>query len=135
MKGSPSICPRVKNSLSTHIIIVSLPLRAGSDISKTSSSTRGLIKLRGFSVKSDSDSGIDGDSLVGEIRIKQVRHHQSQLLIYVRNIFFPVFLMPLFSSRSPDINSIILTIQLIISPDSVLPFRDVNCRSFPGNLI
>ena len=46
--------------------------RAGSDISKTSSSTRGLIKLRGYSVKSDSDSGIDGDSLVGEIKIKQV---------------------------------------------------------------
>ena len=47
--------------------------RAGSDISKTSSTRgRGLIKLRGFSVKSDSDSGIDGDSMVGEIKIKQV---------------------------------------------------------------
>ena len=60
-------------------------LRAGSDVSKTSSSTRGLIKLRGFSVKSDSDSGIDGDSLVGEIRIKQVadKIYYLELSIYV----------------------------------------------------
>jgi len=55
--------------------------RAGSDVSKTSSSTRGLIKLRGFSVKSDSDSGIDGDSLVGEIRIKQVDIHSEYDLV------------------------------------------------------
>jgi len=55
--------------------------RAGSDISKTSSSTRGLIKLRGFSVKSDSDSGIDGDSLVGEIKIKQVDIHAEYDLV------------------------------------------------------
>ena len=35
------------------------------------SSSRGSIKLRGFSSKSDSDSGFDGDS-VGELKIKQV---------------------------------------------------------------
>ena len=35
------------------------------------SSSRGSIKLRGFSCKSDSDSGFDADS-VGEIKIKQV---------------------------------------------------------------
>ena len=57
---------------SSHYKILFWDSRAGSDISKTSSSTRGLIKLRGYSVKSDSDSGIDGDSLVGEIKIKQV---------------------------------------------------------------
>ena len=33
---------------------------------------RGLLKLRGVSSKSDSDSGFDGDSMVGEIKIKQV---------------------------------------------------------------
>ena len=41
-----------------------------SEVAKPSSS-RGSIKLRGFSSKSDSDSGFDGDS-VGEIKIKQV---------------------------------------------------------------
>ena len=73
-----------------HIFII----RAGSDISKTSSSTRGLIKLRGFSVKSDSDSGIDGDSVVGEIRIKQARHPNFRIYVKTKKrIKFLIFLV------------------------------------------
>merc|ERR1719347_910285 len=44
------------------------------------SSSRGSIKLRGFSCKSDSDSGFDGDS-VGEIKIKQVNIHAEYVLV------------------------------------------------------
>jgi len=44
------------------------------------SSSRGSIKLRGFSCKSDSDSGFDGDS-VGEIKIKQVNIHAEYDLV------------------------------------------------------
>merc|ERR1719300_1658983 len=47
---------------------------SNSDVAKPSSS-HGTIKLRGFGSKSDSDSGYDGDSSVGELKIKQVNIH------------------------------------------------------------
>jgi len=49
------------------------------EASKPSSSC-GSIKLRGFSSKSDSDSGFDGDS-VGEMKIKQVNIHAEYDLV------------------------------------------------------